>query len=68
MNSQPRLLSVLAALALAATARAADLPAFPGAEGFGANTPGGRGGKIHFGTNLDDAGPGSLRAACEVLT
>jgi hypothetical protein len=41
------------------------LPAFPGAEGFGVNTPGGRGGKVLFVTNLDDAGPGSFRAACE---
>jgi pectate lyase len=43
----------------------ADLPAFPGAEGFGATTPGGRGGKVILVTNLDDAGPGSFRAACE---
>lgn len=43
----------------------ASLPSFPGAEGFGATTPGGRGGKVLFVTNLDDAGPGSLRAACE---
>jgi pectate lyase len=41
------------------------LPAFPGAEGFGATTPGGRGGRPIFVTNLDDAGPGSFRAACE---
>lgn len=41
------------------------LPSFPGAEGFGATTPGGRGGKILFVTTLNDAGPGSLRAACE---
>jgi pectate lyase len=41
------------------------LPAFPGAEGFGSTTPGGRGGRVIFVTNLDDAGAGSFRAACE---
>jgi pectate lyase len=40
-------------------------PAFPGAEGGGAASRGGRGGKILQVTNLDDDGPGSLRAACE---
>ncbi|MBW3538701.1 MAG: hypothetical protein KY476_00375 [Planctomycetes bacterium] len=39
------------------------LPAFPGAEGFGAHTPGGRGGRVLEVVNLDDDGPGSLRAA-----
>ena len=48
------------------------LRAFPEAEGFGAFTPGGRGGDIHFVTTLDDyipgkeqLIPGSLRAAVD---
>lgn len=43
----------------------ADIPAFPGAEGGGMYTPGGRGGKVLVVTSLDDSGPGSFREACE---
>ena len=45
--------------------RQARIPAFPGAEGGGMYSFGGRGGKVLTVTNLNDDGPGSFRWACE---
>ena len=43
----------------------AEIPAFPGAEGGGMFSYGGRGGKVITVTSLADRGPGTLRAALE---
>jgi hypothetical protein len=43
----------------------AQLPAFPGAEGFGAAATGGRGGQVVYVTNTNADGPGSLQWALD---
>ncbi len=67
-----RLPGLVLLLWICCPAAAADLPAFPGAEGFGAGAKGGRGGKVFVVRNLEDYEggekkkiPGSLREACE---
>ncbi len=52
-------------LLTAGAAQAAEPLAFPGAQGWAATTPGGRGGRIIKVTTLASEGPGSFREALE---
>ncbi|WP_315817299.1 pectate lyase [Paraflavitalea speifideaquila] len=62
MISSTRTITVIAML-LVYNCTMAQSIAFPGAEGFGRYATGGREGKVFIVSNLEDAGPGSLREA-----
>ncbi len=60
-----KLFGLSAALFFSALSGLAQIPTFPGAEGFGAYATGGRGGDVYTVVNLNSSGAGSLRYGVE---
>ena len=58
-------ITAFAATLLLSASLASALPAFPGAEGWGADTKGGRGGKVYIVTTTKATGAGSFREALQ---
>ncbi len=58
-------MSAVVGLLFMGTVAWAQIPAFPGAEGFGAYASGGRGGDVYTVTSLNNSGAGTLREALD---
>lgn len=66
MVSAPTIWPALLLVALFTSEAFSQLPAFPGAQGFGRFATGGRGGSVYFVTTTNDTGAGSFRDAVSV--